>query len=182
MAEGYPIDRLSNHQFIGTGEMWPDIALATRLRDVVVRHLGQAHGALFALPDAATSTQDANWMTSLSGLPQRLSGLGEGEQAATRLLAAQRLNDVRNLATRLPEIDPDNADLSEPLHRACRYVSDECLYNIDGEPVLVYWGHGTQTGEALLASEAPPPPLPPAQVAGAYEKIACYRRVPVWVW
>ena len=178
MAAGYPIGRLSNAQFIGSNEMWPEPMLALRLHDVVSKHLGPAHGVLFALPDAATSTQDANWATSFSGLPQRFSSLSNDEQAATRLLVAQRLRDVRDLSARLDEIDPPNADLSAPLARACRYVSDECLYNIDGEPVLVYWGHGTETGKALLqdlAALLPPPPQTTDQ------RVPWYRRVPVWL-
>lgn len=184
VVEGYPIDRLSNYLFIGSSEMWPDIGLGQSLRNVVTKHLGEAHGALLALPDSATSTQDANWTTPLSGLPQRLSGLTVDEQAATRLLAAQRLRDVRELAAHLHDVDPDNAHLSAPLARACRYVSDECLYNIDGEPVLVYWGHGTETGEDLLQIQAEPPMLPPLlpDAVVTSENVPWYRRVPMWLW
>lgn len=186
MVQGYPIGQFNSSDFIGSSEAWPDPQLAERIQTVVSERLSPAHAAMLATSASSGGSQDQQWFTSLSGLPQQVGDLDAEAQGSLHRLAAERLRDIRQLSQTIAQDDPQNADLAPHLERAGHYTSDDALYSVDGEPVLVYWGHGEQTGEAYLAAEpldgAPPPPPPPPQMPGGAGREPWYRRIPAWVW
>lgn len=171
MSQNYAVCRQDNGEIIGSAPLWVDESQAGRLVDLVTSHLGAEHGALFAMP-APVSDQKTDWTTPLSGMAQSFASLTPEEQATIGALAAQRLADVQSLSSRLAKGEHEETDLAEPLARACHYVDERCLYAIDGQAVLTFWGHGTNQAEAFLA----PPMLPVAAI------LPWYRRVPMWLW
>ena len=171
MSQNYSVCRQDNGVIIGSAPLWIDESQAGRLVGLVTRHLGAEHGALFAMP-VPVSGQETDWMTPLSGMPQSFESLTPEEQKTIGTLAAQRLANVQSLSSHLAEVEPEATDLAKPLARACHYVDERCLYAIDGQPVLTFWGHGTNQAEAFLAS----PMLPVAAI------LPWYRHVPKWLW
>lgn len=156
----------------------PDAAatpeLHRRLTAVIRRHLPPVTASLLTLPAPTADGRFIEWYSDLAGQPVPLPALPEPEQAAARTLLHERVASVRDLADRLPSLDPEAADLAEPLRRALSYPGDDTVYVVGGQPVLTFWGY---------ASAAPPAPLPPVVPPPPVEAVARVRGgLPWWLW
>ncbi|MBK8908221.1 MAG: hypothetical protein IPM60_10030 [Rhodospirillales bacterium] len=147
--------------------------LHRRLTAVIRRHLPPVTASLLTLPAPTADGRLIEWYSDLAGQPVPLPALPEAEQAAARAVLHERLTSVRDLADRLPAIDPDSAGVAEPLRQALSYPGDDTVYVVGGQPVLTFWGY------ASAAPPAPPvpPPVPPTETATQVRS-----GLPWWLW
>lgn len=168
---------------------YPDLARATRdaeplwhqvdaIRARLRRHLPAATASLLARPQAdAGQPGRLQWYSDLAGQPVAFDALSDAEQARALALVDDRLRSIRQLADELeaaPEAnalsghdrDP-GADQATPalLRQAACYPHPRCIYLVDNEPVLTYWGldaprSATRGGGPL---GEPPPSRPRAR-------------------
>lgn len=129
--------------------------LHRRLQAVIRRHLPPVTASLLAAPAPTADGRFVEWYSDLAGQPAPLPTLPQAERDAARSLLHDRLTSLRDLAERLPAVDPNAADLAAPLRQALVYPGDDNVFVIGGQPVITFWGHGAASG-------APPAGLPPA--------------------
>ncbi|MBK8906871.1 MAG: VWA domain-containing protein [Rhodospirillales bacterium] len=131
-----------------------------RLQAVIRRHLPPITASLFAAPAPTADGRFVEWYSDLAGQPVPLPRLPEADRDAARSLLHDRLSSLRELAERLPAVDPNAADLALPLRQALAYPSDDNVFVVGGQPVITFWGHGAASG-------APPAGLPPGTAVAA---------------
>ena len=165
-------------QVLGTGgqlavQAWDQISGYLR------RARSPAHAALFAEPNPDADRGITDWYATGQGDAPLLESLPEPAQEAARAAFTRLQADIREEADRLRASTRESERfLGELISLALIIPSSDCLRVVDGQPVLVAWGHA-KLGEApnpeLLigmtrrrggAAMAPmqivgPPPAPP---------------------
>jgi Mg-chelatase subunit ChlD len=160
MANSVRVARLKGDRFRAEGEADPLGQHAT-LVGLIKRYLPGVSGSVLAEPRRLADGGEVEWYSDLAGQPVPLTGLDEASQAQARGLLEDRIASIRELADRLPQIDPASAHLSDALRRAVSYPGDESVYVINGQPVLTFWGH-------VDPSRPPPPPVAAPAPARAF--------------
>lgn len=117
------------------------IAAHAQLAQILRNRLGREHAELFARPNLDPTTGSVEWFTSRAGTPALVSTLDPQQRAALEALTEQLLREVGQLADKLGR-EGDTAELaSQMLHGALQRPPGDWLYEVDGKPVLIMWGH-----------------------------------------
>lgn len=138
--------RNANLQSLGTGgqravHIWGQIV------GYVQRRFGPAHAALFAEPNPDPDRGTIDWYAEQSGEVQLLDSLPEIERVAARAQLDRLQRELGAESERLRKsAHEDERFLGEMLGFALVTPSADHLYVVDGQPVLVAWGH-TLIGE-----------------------------------
>ena len=134
-------------QVLGTGgqlavQAWDQISGYLR------RARSPAHAALFAEPNPDADRGITDWYATGQGEAPPLESLPEPAQEAARAAFTRLQADIREEADRLRASTRESERfLGELISLALIIPSSDCLRVVDGQPVLVAWGHA-KLGEA----------------------------------
>jgi hypothetical protein len=134
-------------QVLGTGGQ-----LAVQAWDQITGYLRRArspaHAALFAEPNPDADRGITDWYAAGRGEAPPLETLPEAAQDSARAAFARLYGDIREEADRLRASTRESERfLGELLALALITPAADCLRVVDGQPVLVAWGHA-KLGEA----------------------------------
>ena len=143
-------------------------AVAGQLLAVIRRRLGDGPANLLADPQLRESGDGIDWYASQSGIVRRLSELGEGERADVLRTAETHLEAIRTLGAQLQaSATSEEARLiGRSLELATARPSDDFVFVVDGQPVIVAWGYEADAAASLqpFALTAVPAPAAPAAI------------------
>ena len=117
-------------------------AVSSQLLAVIRRRLGDGPANLLAEPQLRESGDGIDWYASHTGNVRRFSELSDAERAQTLNLVEGQLEAIRGLGTQLEASNTsDEARLiGRSLRLATRRPSDDFIFLVDGQPVIVAWG------------------------------------------
>jgi hypothetical protein len=143
-------------------------AVAGQLLAVIRRRLGDGPANLLADPQLRESGDGIDWYSAQSGSVQRLSELGESERADVLRAAEAHLDAIRTLGAQLQaSATSEEARLiGRSLELATARPSDDFVFVVDGQPVIVAWGYEADAAASLqpFALTPVPAPAPPAAI------------------
>ena len=137
-------------------------AVAGQLLAVIRRRLGDSPADLLADPQLRENGDGIDWYAARSGPVRHLADLNEGERANALAKVEQHIEAIRRLGAQLQA--PTAADeahlIGRSLELATRRPSDDFIYVVDGEPVIVAWGYEADAVASLQPFAAPVVPRP----------------------
>jgi hypothetical protein len=135
-------------------------AVAGQLLAVIRRRLGDGAANLLAEPQLRETGDGIDWYAAQQGDVRRLADVSESERAAALQTAETHLDAIRGLGTQLAASpSSDEAQLiGRSLQLATSRPSDDFVYLVDGQPVIVAWGYEADAAASLQGFA--PPPLP----------------------
>jgi hypothetical protein len=142
-----------------------------QIRSALRRRLGERYARLLAEPQPHDGGWAIDWYTAATGPVLRLADLPAMRQQALLDEIDGLLGDIEALARRFGESDNEDARLlGEALRLAVRRPSDDYLFLVGDQPVIVCWGYEPETAgasrpPAFIASPASPAG-PPDAAAG----------------
>ncbi len=143
-------------------------AVAGQLLAVIRRRLGDGPANLLADPQLRESGDGIDWYASQSGTVRRLSELSESERAEVLRTAETHLEAIRTLGAQLQaSATSEEARLiGRSLGLATARPSDDFVFVVDGQPVIVAWGYEADAAASLqpFALTTVPAPAPPAAI------------------
>jgi hypothetical protein len=147
-------------------------AVAGQLLAVIRRRLGDGSANLLADPQLRESGDGIDWYAAQSGPVQRLSELGESERAEVLRTAETHLESIRTLGAQLQaSATSEEARLiGRSLELATARPSDDFVFVVDGQPVIVAWGYEADAAASLqpfALTTVPAPAVPSAVFASA---------------
>jgi hypothetical protein len=136
-------------------------AVAGQLLAVIRRRLGDGPANLLAEPQLRESGDGIDWYATQSGDVRRFSELSDAERAETLRTIESQIAAIRGLGGQLEASNTsDEARLiGRSLQLATRRPSDDFIFLVDSQPVIVAWGYEADA-VASLQGFVPPPPLP----------------------
>ncbi|TXL77088.1 VWA domain-containing protein [Vineibacter terrae] len=127
-----------------------------QVRGALRRRLGERYARLLAEPQPYDGGRAIDWYTAATGPVQRFSSLPQARQRALLSEIDGLLGDIEALGRRYAESDnEDGRLLGHALALAVRRPSDDYLFLVGDQPVVVCWGY---------ESEAAGPPVLPAAI------------------
>ena len=128
-------------------------AVAGQLLSVVRRRLGDGPADLLATPQLRESGDGIDWYAARSGEVRRFADLSEAERSEALRTTNAHLDAIRILGSQLTASDSsDEARLiGRSLHLATTRPSDDFIYLVDGQPVIVAWGYEADAAASLQA-------------------------------
>ncbi|MGE0422524.1 MAG: SrfA family protein [Reyranellaceae bacterium] len=134
-----------------------------QIRGVVRRRLGERHARLLAEPQPDETGRRIDWYTDLPGTIVPFAELAP-ERKASLLAEIETLSgDIATLAASLKAAPSDDAQLTgRALELTGRRPSDDYIFLVGDQPVIVAWGYEPDAASSLL-----PPPMVPAAAAPA---------------
>jgi len=127
--------------------MIPSREVFTRLHAVLSKYLSPTIANLLAEPIVSEDSSHIEWYTQFVGQPLKLNELSGLEQSHARRLLGERLDSVRDLATKIAKLDPQS-DLSERLVQAITYPNEDTIFVVGGQPVITFWGYGLRSPQS----------------------------------
>ncbi|UYN94545.1 MAG: hypothetical protein KIT25_21335 [Enhydrobacter sp.] len=124
---------------------------AGQLLAVIRRRLGDAPADLLAEPQLRESGDGIDWYAARGGEVRRLADLPDAERAELLRRVDERLEAIRGLGRQL-EATPSSDEarlIGRSLQLATRRPSDDFVYVVDGEPVIVAWGYEADAAASL---------------------------------
>src|SRR3984893_594482 len=114
-------------------------AVAGQLLAVIRRRLGDGPANLPAEPRLREADDGIDWYASQQGEVRRLSEASDAERAAALQTVESQLDAIRGLGTQLESSQSsDEARLiGRSLHLATSRPSDDFIYLVGGQPVIV---------------------------------------------
>ncbi len=147
-------------------------AVAGQLLAVIRRRLGDGPANLLADPQLRESGDGIDWYAAQSGTVRRLSELGESERTDVLRIAETHLEAIRALGAQLQaSATSEEARLiGRSLELATARPSDDFVFVVDGQPVIVAWGYEADAAASLqpfALTTVPAPAAPAAILASA---------------
>ncbi len=163
-----------------------------QIRAVVRRRLDDRHFHLLAEPQPHQLGGRIDWYSELQGPVRPLSDLPEAERDAVRTEIDALLADIDRLGQELEAGPTEDGRLAgRSLRLTARRPSDEYLFLVGDQPVIVCWGYDTQAAGAVLppaflpgaaASTPPVAPSPVTPVTSAGAAVLVRERFPWLFW
>jgi hypothetical protein len=134
-------------------------ATQAQIRGAVGRRLGARHAALFAIPQPHEQRAAIDWYAEADGEVRPLRDLPAGERASRLAEIERLLGDVTGLGNALVESGGSEAALlGRSLQLATRRPSDDYVFLVGDQPVIVAWGYeGAGLPPAFVAPVAAAP-------------------------
>jgi len=136
-----------------------------QIRGAIRRRLGPRHAALLAEPVPHDLGRAIDWYAETGGEAVPLNALSLERQQSVLDEVERLRSDIEVLAQRFEAGDTQDARLlGKALHLAVRRPSNDYLFVVGDQPVIICWGYEPEAAGAVL----PPPTLSaPAPVAEA---------------
>jgi len=151
-------------------------SVAGQLLSVIRRRLGDGTAELLADPQLRESGDGIDWYAHRGGTVQRLSELGDSERAEILHKAEERLAAIRALGAQLKgsETSEEARLIGRTLELSTSRPSDDFVFVVDGQPVIVAWGYEADAMASLqpFALAPVPRPAPPAAVFASAPAVA----------
>ncbi len=160
-------------------------SVAGQLLSVIRRRLGDGPADLLAEPQLRESGDGIDWYATRSGTIQRLSELGEAERAEALRTVEERLDQIRTLGAQLKgsETSEEARLIGRTLELSTSRPSDDFVFVVDGQPVIVAWGYEADAAAGLQAFQlatVPPAAAPQAVFASAPAALLPATRIVGW--
>ncbi|MCW5747449.1 MAG: hypothetical protein KIT36_14770, partial [Alphaproteobacteria bacterium] len=152
-----------------------------QIRNVIRRRLGERHYHLLAEPEPHDLGGRIDWYSELAGPVQPLAALPDVERARARADIDALLADIDRLGQSLEAGPTEDGRLAgKSLRLAAIRPSDDYLFVVGDQPVVVCWGYDTEAAGAVLpgaflssatrvsplpVAESAAPPMPPPMAA-----------------
>jgi hypothetical protein len=142
-------------------------AVAGQLLSVIRRRLGDGPADLLAEPQMRESDDGIDWYAARSGEVRRLAELGDGERAEALATVETHLASIRALGEQLQSSNASEEArlIGRSLELATARPSDDFIYLVDGQPVIVAWGYEADAAQSLQTFASPPVPRMEGPVA-----------------
>ncbi|MDI1288006.1 MAG: hypothetical protein PSV46_26745 [Reyranella sp.] len=149
-------------------------AVAGQLLSVIRRRLGDGPADLLADPQLRESDDGIDWYAARTGEVHRLAELGEGERATVLQTVEAHLAAIRALGAQLQTSGASEEArlIGRSLELATARPSDDFIYVVDGQPVIVAWGYEADAAQSLQTFTSPP-------VSQAARPLATFASVPM---
>jgi hypothetical protein len=135
--------------------------VASQLLGVIRRRLGDDTASLLAEPQWREGGDGIDWYATRGGDVRRLADLSESERSEVLGIVENRLNSIRALGAQLEGSSSDEAQLiGRSLQLATRRPSDDFVYVVGGQPVIVAWGYEADALASLQDLPLAPVPMP----------------------
>jgi len=130
-------------------------SVAGQLLSVIRRRLGDGPADLLADPQLREAGDGIDWYASLSGTVQRLSELDDTQRADILHLVEERLAAIRSLGAQLmgSQTSEEARLIGRSLELSTSRPSDDFVFVVDGQPVIVAWGYEQDAAAGLQASQ-----------------------------
>jgi hypothetical protein len=136
-------------------------AVAGQLLSVIRRRLGDGPANLLADPQLREGGDGIDWYAARSGPVRRLGELAEDQRRAALGTVERHLAAIRALGAQLEASTGEEARLvGRSLLLATRRPSDDFVFTVDGEPVIVAWGYEADAAASLTGFALPAVPAP----------------------
>ncbi|HJQ56012.1 MAG TPA: hypothetical protein VJ890_03855, partial [Vineibacter sp.] len=113
-----------------------------QIRGVVRRRLGDRHYHLLAEPQPHDLGGRIDWYSELDGRVRPLAALDEAERAPARAAIEALLADIDRLGQSLEAGTSEDGRLAgRSLRLAAKHPSDDYLFLVGDQPVVVCWGY-----------------------------------------
>ena len=156
-------------------------AVAGQLLAVIRRRLGDGPANLLAEPQMRESGDGIDWYAAQGGTARRLSELGEDERSDVLRTVETHIQAIRTLGGQLQaSATSEEARLiGRSLELATARPSDDFIFVVDGQPVIVAWGYEAEAAASMqpLPVAIVPKPLPPAAVFASAPAVALSQRL-----
>jgi hypothetical protein len=128
----------------------------------VRRRLGDGPADLLATPQLRESGDGIDWYAARSGEVRRFADLSEAERSEALRTTNAHLESIRTLGSQLTAsgTSDEARHIGRSLQLATTRPSDDFIYLVDGQPVIVAWGYEADAAASLQAIA--PPSLPVA--------------------
>lgn len=134
-----------------------------QIRGVVRRRLGERHARLLAEPQPDEIGRRIDWYSEAEGAVSPLSALAADDRAAVLAEVESLARDIEGLGARLAETSSDDARLlARALGLAVRRPSDDYVFRVGDQPVVVCWGYEAESAGAIVAAPLVPAAAPVA--------------------
>lgn len=142
-------------------------AVAGQLLSVIRRRLGDGPADMLADPQLRESDDGIDWYAARPGEVRRLAELGEGERAEALRTVETHLAAIRTLGAQLqtPDLSEEAHLIGRSLELATTRPSDDFIYLVDGQPVIVAWGYEADAAQGLQTFASPPAPMAARPIA-----------------
>ncbi|MCW5742973.1 MAG: hypothetical protein KIT67_22650 [Alphaproteobacteria bacterium] len=158
-----------------------------QIRGVLRRRLSERHARLLAEPQPEGAGRRIDWYSESEGLVTPLSALPPGERAAALSEVEALARDIEGLGARLAETSSEDARLlARALALAVRRPSDDYVFLVGDQPVVVCWGYEAEGAGAIVSAPTVPAAVSStaapaaAPVAAAVVAPAIVRRGAIW--
>lgn len=148
-------------------------AVAGQLLAVIRRRLGDGPADLLADPQLREAGDGIDWYAARSGAVRRFADLDETARTNALQTIEQHLAAIRSLGAQLKD-SPASEEarlIGRSLELATVRPSDDFIYLVGDQPVIVAWGYEADAAASLQAFALPPVPMParpaPAVLASA---------------
>lgn len=119
----------------------PVIGHFSQIVQILRNRLGREHAELLARPNADPYSGAIEWSTSRQGTPHNLVDLDSASRERMASLAEQLLREIGQLADKLGREGASAELVGKMLESALQRPPGDWLYEVDGKPVLIMWGH-----------------------------------------
>ncbi len=142
-------------------------AVAGQLLSVIRRRLGDGPADLLADPQLREADDGIDWYAARAGEVRRLAELDEAERATVLQTVEAHLAAIRALGAQLQTsaASEEARLIGRSLELATSRPSDDFIYVVDGQPVIVAWGYEADAAQSLQTFAAPPVPQTERPVA-----------------
>ncbi|MBN9091178.1 MAG: hypothetical protein J0J01_30035 [Reyranella sp.] len=155
-------------------------AVAGQLLAVIRRRLGDGPANLLAEPQLRESGDGIDWYAHQSGEIRRFADLSDAERAQALSAVDGHLASINSLGDQLvgSQTSDEARLIGRSLHLATRRPSDDYIFLVDGQPVIVAWGYEP---DALASLQGFTPAAVPTIVAAAPAPAAVFASAPAIV-
>ena len=140
-------------------------AVASQLLAVIRRRLGDGPADLLADPQLRESGDGIDWYAARSGAVRRFADLDEAARASALQTVEGHLSAIRSLGEQLKGASASEEArlIGRSLELATVRPSDDFIYLVGDQPVIVAWGYEADAAASLQAFAPPPVPMPARQ-------------------
>ena len=147
-------------------------AVAGQLLSIIRRRLGDGPADLLADPQLRESGDGIDWYAARRGTVQRLTELDETRRTEVLRIAEDHLAAIRSLGAQLmgSQTSEEARLIGRSLELSTSRPSDDFVFVVDGQPVIVAWGYEADAAASLQAFQlatVPPAARPEAVFASA---------------
>ena len=149
-----------------------------QIRGAIRRRLGPRHAALLAEPVPHDLGRAIDWYAEVDGDAVPLNSLPMERQQSVLDEVERLRSDIEVLAQRFEAGDTQDARLlGKALHLAVRRPSNDYLFLVGDQPVIVCWGYEPEAAGAVLPPPSLPAPAAPATPMAAMVPAAAAPRM-----